>query len=241
MVDLNVHSVSMWDNNLKNIHFLLAMYFRKSIEVIKYLTANCVGLLIVMDTTPSFASSYFHFPIPTYFLKMVVGMEKVWLYPQTRCVQLLCQSNTPKLLLDNMEKCKRANGEVRDFPPPFSCHKSCLAAQNKLVLETLLLALYPLPFITSEELQKAWKKITTSYPRNLWTNTANISRSAFLSRRRENVCHLYNQSFLLPLWPFGEFNRANCSSFTRRDGYNVMRHLKEEKKWISLMEQFFQR
>lgn len=95
------------------------MYFRKSIEVIKYLTANCVGLLIVMDTTPSFASSYFHFPIPTYFLKMVVGMEKVWLYPQTRCVQLLCQSNTPKLLLDNMEKCKRANGEVRDSPLPF--------------------------------------------------------------------------------------------------------------------------
>lgn len=45
-----------------------------------------------------------------------------------------------------------------EIPPSLSCHKSCLAAQNKLLLETSLLALYPLPFITSEELQKAKKK-----------------------------------------------------------------------------------
>lgn len=45
-----------------------------------------------------------------------------------------------------------------EIPPSLSCHKSCLAAQNKLLLETSLLALYPLPFITSKELQKAKKK-----------------------------------------------------------------------------------
>lgn len=139
-------------------------------------------MAFVMDTIPSFATSYFHFPISTYFLQMVVGLKRPWLYLQTRCVQLLCQSNSPKLLLDDMEKCRRAIGEVRDSPS-LSCHKSCLAAQNKLLLETSLLALYLLPFITSEELQKAKKekKFTTSYSCNLWTNTTNISKSAFLS------------------------------------------------------------
>lgn len=122
------------------------------------------------------------------------------------------------------------------FPPPFSCHKSCLAAQNKLLLETSLLALYPLPFITSEELQKAKKqKFTTSYSCNLWTNSTNISEGAFLSWRQDNVFHLCNHSFLLPLWPFGELNGANCSSFGRRDGYILLRHGK-----IFNMERFFQ-
>lgn len=142
---------------------------------------------------------------------------------------------------------KSAGGQMvkSEIPPSLSCHKSCLAAQNKLLLETSLLALYPLPFITSKELQKAKKKkkkgkkeITTSYPCNLWTNTTNISKNAFLSRRRDNVCHLYNHSFLLPLWPFGGFNRANCSSFTRRDGSNLMRHLRW-KMCLSHMEIIF--
>ena len=123
---------------------------------------------------------------------------------------------------------KSAGGQMvkSEIPPSLSCHKSCLAAQNKLLLETSLLALYPLPFITSEELQKAGKKNHHKHPCNPWTNTTDISKSAFLSLRQGNVCHLYNHSFLWPLWPFGEFNRANCSSFTRRDGYNLMRHLR---------------
>ena len=86
--------------------------------------------------------------------------------------------------------------------------------------------------------RKGKKEITTSYPCNLWTNTTNISKSAFLSRRRDNVCHLYNHSFLLPLWPFGGFDRANCSSFTGRDGSNLMRHLRW-KMCLSHMERIF--
>lgn len=134
----------------------------------------------------SYYSLIFHiiFPFSPFHLftsNAWLAWKGAWIYLQTRCVQLLCQSNTPKLLLDDMEKYKRANGEVRDSPS-LSCHKSCLAAQNKLLLETSLLALYPLPFITSKELQKAKKKkkITTSYSRNLWTNNTNISKSAFL-------------------------------------------------------------
>lgn len=177
------------------------------------------------------------FPFPPIYFKWLLAWKGAWLYLQTRCVQLLCQSNTPKLLLDDMGKVHEGKWWSQRFPPSLSCHKSCLAAQNKLLLETSLLALYPLPFITSEELQKAKKKKkkSPSCPRNLWTNNTNISKSAFLSRRQGNVCHLYNQSFLLPLWPFEEFNRANCSSFTRGDGYDLIRHLRQTV-WLSHME-----
>lgn len=122
------------------------------------------------------------FPLPPIFPQMALleEEEKARLL-RTRCVQLLCQSNTPKHFLDDMEKCRRANGDTPHPPrPPLSsCHKSCLAAQNKLLLQTSLLALYLLPFITSEELQKAAKKkkkITTSLPCNLRTD---IRESAF--------------------------------------------------------------
>lgn len=82
---------------------------------------------------------------------------------------------------------KSAGGQMvkSESPPSLSCHKSCLAAQNKLLLETSLLALYPLPFITSEELQKSTKKKKKNSPAatrvTSGPNTANISKSAFLS------------------------------------------------------------
>lgn len=90
----------------------------------------------------------------------------------TSCLQLLCQSNASKVLSDEACKCRRANGEIRDSPC-FSCHKSCLAAQNKPLVETLLLAVHSLPFITSKKLQKPKEKKKNQHnpSMNPWTNT----------------------------------------------------------------------
>lgn len=97
-----------------------------------------------------------------------------------------CVHRTPQnSFWAKMGKCRRANGEVRDSLSP-SCHKSCLAAQNKLLLETSLLALHLLPFITSEELQKLKRK---KKQRNLSTGNTHISKSAFLFSGQGNICN----------------------------------------------------
>lgn len=191
-----------------------------------------------MNTFPSFATSYSHFPFSTYLLQMVAGLKRCLAISPNQMCAVAVSIQYPQTPFGRYGESARGQMVKSEIPPPpLSCHKSCLAAQNKLLLETSLLALYPLPFITSEELQKAKKKKkkSPSCPRNLWTDNTNISKSAFLSRRQGNVCHLYNQPFLLPLWPFEEFNRANCSSFTRGDGYDLIRHLRQTV-WLSHME-----
>lgn len=111
-----------------------------------------------MDTFPSFSMSYCHFPFPTFFfLQMVSGLKGcLVICPNQMCAVAL---SIQYLLNSFWMKRDSAGGQMKsENPPSLSCHKSCLVAQNKLLLETLLLALYPLPFITSKELQKSQKK-----------------------------------------------------------------------------------
>lgn len=132
---------------------------------------------------PIFSTSYSHFPLFQLFTSNGRWLEKVHGYISKPDVCSCFVNPIPPNSFWTIWESAGGQTVKSESPPPLSCHKSCLAAQNKLLLETSLLALYPLPFITSEELQKAKKKkkINTSYPRNLWTDNTNISKIAFLS------------------------------------------------------------
>lgn len=154
-------------------------------------------------------------PLALIYTERLLAWEGAWPRHPSRCVRLLCQSDSPELLLGKKRgKCRRANGEVRDSPSP-SHHKSCLAAQNKLLLETSLLALYLLPFITSEELKnqkRGWKKKSI---------TSRPTTPAFLSSRQGNTGHQWNPSCcrlenaMIILWKFFFYlHGLSCAFYT---------------------------
>lgn len=171
-----------------------------------------------MDTIPSFATSYFHFPISTYFLQMGCWLEKgPAIFPNQMCA-VAVSIQYPRTPLGRYGKVQEGKWWSQRFPPPFLVinhawqHRISYFYRHRYWHYTHCHSSPPRNYK-----KLGGKKFTTSYPCNLWTNTTNISKSAFLSWRQGNVCHLYNDSILLPLWPFGEFNRTNWSSFTRRD------------------------
>lgn len=115
-----------------------------------------------MHPAPSFATSNFHFPYFHLFPSNGCWRENGLAYISKPDVCSCCVNPMPPN--SSWTIWKSAGGQMvkSEIPPSPSCHKSCLAAQNKLLLETSLLALYPLPFITSKELQKAGKKNLTT-------------------------------------------------------------------------------
>lgn len=121
------------------------------------------------------------FPLPPIFPQMALleEEEKARLL-RTRCVQLLCQSNTPKHFLDDMEKCRRANGDTPHPPRPPSLlvinhawqHRISYFYRHRYWHSTYCHSSPPRNY---KKLQKK-KKITTSLPCNLRTD---IRESAF--------------------------------------------------------------
>lgn len=76
-----------------------------------------------------------------------------------RCVLLLCQLNAPQPFLDSMDRSGRPNGkwwsQSAHLPP---CHKSCLAAQNKLL--ALPIAIHNLTETTNSQAKTAPSPLT---------------------------------------------------------------------------------